>query len=551
MYKHFFKRIIDFLVSLTTLIILSPLIIVITIWLYIANKGAGAFFWQERPGKNGKAFNILKYKTMTDERDSNGNLLSDAERLTKVGSFIRSLSIDELPQLVNILKGDMSLIGPRPLLFLYLSGYTKKQARRQEVLPGITGLSQVHNRNALMLSKKFKYDVFYVDHCSLCLDLKILLKTIQKVLLKEDIGAGTQSMENIDDLEITQKSLKYGSDYNQITDYPKGKSIPSVYPHALYYANCRQAIVELVKKYNISRLWMPAFYCYEVIDYIKENADCKILFYNDSPLSHSDSKVIEQITFLKNDAVLRTNYFGLRKYRKNKNIKAIVIEDHSHSLISEWAQNSNADFCVASLRKTMPIAEGGILWSPLNRTLPDKPYKTKENEALAKERVEAMKLKSDLLAGKHKNRTYYRKLYIKTEKQFYDLPVSLISEDSMEIVKEMDIARWDKIKKRNWKALQKLIKSDKIKILKPESDMCNPFSLILKFENHSDREKVRENIIKIQCVFPSILWAIPCNTKNKEIYDLGETILSIHCDARYENDLEVLGGRIQSALNIL
>ena len=551
MYKHFFKRIIDFVVSLTAIIILSPFIIVITIWLHFANKGAGAFFLQERPGKDGKSFNIIKYKTMTDECDMNGNLLPDAERLTRAGHFVRSLSIDELPQLINVLKANMSLIGPRPLLLYYLSYYTKEQARRHEVLPGITGLAQVHSRNALMLSKKFKYDVFYADHCSLCLDIRILLKTIKKIFLKENIGeGGAQVMENVDDLGITRKLLKYGCEYNEISDYPRGKSIPSIYPHALYYANCRQAIVELVKKYNISRLWIPGFYNYEVIDYIKMNSDCKIIFYNDSPLSHSDRKNLEKKTFLKDDAILRINYFGFRKYRNNKNIKALVIEDHSHSLISEWAQKSNADFCVASLRKTMPIAEGGILWSPLNKALPEKPNKTKENETLARKRVEAMKLKSDLLIGKNKDRSYLKKLYLETEKQFSTLPCSLISEDSMDIVKIMDIAKWDKIKKRNWKTLQKSIKSDKVKILQPETDLCNPFSLILKFKNHSDREKVRENLIKRQRVFSLILWTIP-DYSAKRLYTLGECILSINCDARYKNDLEDLGKRIQSALNTI
>ena len=152
MYKHFFKRLIDFILALCVLLVIWPILLIITIWLHFANKGAGAFFTQDRPGKNGKIFKVIKYKTMTDERDAEGNLLPDVERLTKVGRFVRSTSIDELPQLINVLKGDMSLIGPRPLLVRYLPLYTPGQARRHEVRPGITGWAQVHGRNLCKLS---------------------------------------------------------------------------------------------------------------------------------------------------------------------------------------------------------------------------------------------------------------------------------------------------------------------------------------------------------------------------------------------------------------
>ena len=191
MYKHFFKRIIDFTLALVALLCLSPVFIVVTIWLHFANKGAGAFFTQERPGFHGKIFRVIKYKTMTDERDSNGDLLPDADRLTKVGRFVRSTSIDELPQLVNVLKGDMALIGPRPLLVQYLPLYNKEQARRHDVRPGITGWAQCHGRNAISWEKKFELDVWYVDHCSFINDIKVIFITIKKVLFKEDVNSET------------------------------------------------------------------------------------------------------------------------------------------------------------------------------------------------------------------------------------------------------------------------------------------------------------------------------------------------------------------------
>nr|WP_075318916.1 sugar transferase [Bacteroides togonis] len=193
MYKDGIKRVLDFCIVLSVLLIIWPILLLIIIWLHFANKGAGAFFTQERPGKNGKIFKVIKFKTMTDERDANGNLLPDAERLTRVGSFVRSTSIDELPQLINVLKGDMALIGPRPLLPQYLPLYSKEQARRHEIRPGITGWAQVNGRNAISWTKKFELDVWYVDHCSFLLDVKIIILTIKKVFVREGISSETSA----------------------------------------------------------------------------------------------------------------------------------------------------------------------------------------------------------------------------------------------------------------------------------------------------------------------------------------------------------------------
>lgn len=190
------KRLLDFLFALLALLVLWPVLLLIAIGLQVANKGAGAFFTQERPGKGGRIFRIIKFKTMTDERDGQGNLLPDAERLTKVGRLVRSLSVDELPQLLNVLKGDMAFVGPRPLLPQYLPLYSKEQARRHEVRPGITGWAQVNGRNAISWTKKFELDVWYVDHCSFWLDMKILFLTVKKVFVREGISQeGQATME--------------------------------------------------------------------------------------------------------------------------------------------------------------------------------------------------------------------------------------------------------------------------------------------------------------------------------------------------------------------
>ena len=196
MYRKYLKRWLDFVIVFCVLAVIWPILLLVTLWLHFANKGAGAFFTQERPGRNGKIFKVIKFKTMTDERDADGNLLPDAERLTPVGRFVRSTSIDELPQLINVLKGDMALIGPRPLLVKYLPLSSKEQARRHEVRPGITGWAQCHGRNSISWTEKFKLDVWYVDHCSFLLDLKIVFLTIKKVLVREGISQeGQATME--------------------------------------------------------------------------------------------------------------------------------------------------------------------------------------------------------------------------------------------------------------------------------------------------------------------------------------------------------------------
>lgn len=199
MYKHFFKRFFDFFISLVALICISPILLIVTIWLHFVNKGAGAFFFQPRPGKNAKVFNVIKYKTMTDERDKNGKLLPDAQRLTKVGKFVRSTSIDELPQLINVLKGDMSLIGPRPLYVRYLPYYTEQEQRRHEVRPGISGWAQCHGRKSITWTQKLQYDVEYVDKCSLWMDIKIIWTTVKQVLAREDVGVATSGTNDFND----------------------------------------------------------------------------------------------------------------------------------------------------------------------------------------------------------------------------------------------------------------------------------------------------------------------------------------------------------------
>jgi lipopolysaccharide/colanic/teichoic acid biosynthesis glycosyltransferase len=215
MYKNCIKRVLSFLISLVALLLIWWFLAIVAVWLHFANKGAGVFFTQERPGKDGKLFRVIKFKTMTDERAGDGKFLPDAQRLTRIGRIVRSLSIDELPQLINVFKGDMAIIGPRPLLPQYMPLYTSEQARRHEVRPGITGWAQVHGRNHCKLSEKFKLDVWYVDHCSLWLDFKIIWMTLVNVLRRSDVGEGASDMKDVDDLGFTVK-LRANNNNNKI-----------------------------------------------------------------------------------------------------------------------------------------------------------------------------------------------------------------------------------------------------------------------------------------------------------------------------------------------
>lgn len=208
MYRNYLKRWLDFVIVLSILAVIWPILLAVALWLHFANKGAGVFFTQERPGRNGQIFKVIKFKSMTDERDTDGRLLPDACRLTQAGRFVRATSIDELPQLINVLKGDMALIGPRPLLVKYLPLYSAEQARRHEVRPGITGWAQVHGRNHQKLSKKFELDVWYVDHLTFWLDVKTVFLTVKNVLKRSDVGEGAGDMALVDDLGFSERLQK-------------------------------------------------------------------------------------------------------------------------------------------------------------------------------------------------------------------------------------------------------------------------------------------------------------------------------------------------------
>lgn len=546
MYKNFVKRTLDFSIAFIALLVLFVPFAVIALWLHFANKGAGAFFTQERPGLHGKTFRVIKFKSMTDEKGLDGKPLPDAQRLTKAGKFVRGTSLDELPQLINVLKGDMSFVGPRPLLIQYMPLYSDYHLRRYEVRPGITGWAQVNGRNMAKFSQKFDNDVWYVEHCSFLTDVRILWMTVLKVLKRADVGEGEGEMGVVDDLKFSSRLVKFGSDYPALTDFKKGISLPQIHPEANYYASGRQAIEDVVKKNGWNRLWVPSYFCYESLEGLKRS-DIELTFYTDYP-GNDDEASIKAIDFREGDALLRMNYFGLRRFRDNGWIKQPVIEDHSHDLVGDWATKSNADYCIASIRKSLPISEGGILWSPKKLFLPNPPIVSSQNSVLSAMRWDAMKLKAEYLEGKNHDRMTWRNEFIKSEEMFDTLPISKISVDAWNILDEIDVQDWYDRKKHNWGKMQELATTD-VRILQPEHENANPFSLVLVFATEEMREKVRSVLIKRQTVYPAVLWTLPM-TADAKSKSISTCMLSIHCDGRYDNDLDEMIERIREGIKI-
>lgn len=311
--------------------------------------------------------------------------------------------------------------------------------------------------------------------------------------------------------------------------------------NASFYAIGRHAIQDIIGHCTWKRIWIPSYFCYEIIEAIKETG-ILIELYPDAP-GFEDDSIITQIHFEENDVLLRMNYFGLRTRRDNSKLPVSVIEDHSHDLIGDWATNSNADWCFASLRKSLPLPEGGILWSPKFLNLPPSHKSTIENDLISYTRLSAMLLKTLYLADSPIHKEVYRQLYIETEFAFSGMEISSISLTSLKLLQHLNIQEWYRKKTSNWLALS-AISNENFSILVPENiKKSNPFSLVLQFKNNAVREYFIKMLIQNQ-IYPAVLWNIPVQS-NSEIMHLGETLLSIHCDARYElSEIELLKNKL-------
>lgn len=329
---------------------------------------------------------------------------------------------------------------------------------------------------------------------------------------------------------------EFGSDFHYIPPIGGGNTLRDFFPSANYYADGRQALIDLYRSQGWQRLWVPKYFCYDVIASLKE-AGLELVFYTDYPDYHDDSKTIEAIQrkghFRPTDAILRVNYFGTRSYRDVEKLNIPVVEDHTHDLIGGWALNSHADWCIASLRKSLPVPEGGMLWSPMGLPLPKAPTVSDENEKIAAIRWEAMRLKACYLNGENVEKAAFRSGFVDTEEYFDRAEVCALDAESQKFLQSFDIRDWYKRKWENWELLRD-IKKDGVRVLRPENRGCYPFSLILVFELEDERNRVREALIERQ-VYPAILWSVPPSYYG-EISQMSGGMLSIHCDARYTKE---------------
>ena len=345
--------------------------------------------------------------------------------------------------------------------------------------------------------------------------------------------------------------IEFGSDFHNISGF-RGKSntLYDFYPKANYYADGRQALIHLYHSQGWQRLWIPEYFCYDVIASLKE-AGLNLMFYQDWPDCHADSNTFVAIQskglFLPKDAILRVNYYGTRSCRSTEKLPvAAVVEDHTHDLIGDWPKHSTADWCVASLRKTLPIPEGGMLWSPAGLKLPEAPKASEENEQIATIRRESMKLKARYLAGEAVEKAEFRKGFMETEECFNHLPVCALDMMSQQYLKNFDILDWYNQKRENWTAL-KGIEKDGVHVLALEKKDCYPFSLVLLFDGSEERDRVRKALIEHQ-IYPAVLWNVP-DTASSEAKSFSRSMLSIHCDGRYTaDDIEQLRVLVESIL---
>jgi hypothetical protein len=329
---------------------------------------------------------------------------------------------------------------------------------------------------------------------------------------------------------------EFGSDFHRCdADFrdtlarSEHKSLADFYQQARYYASGRQAIEAIIKQNKWSRIWIPAYFCYEVVEAIKATG-IKVSFYNDNPLHEGDEEEVRQLPYQDGDVLLRMNYFGLRTKRTNSGIPMPVIEDHSHDLISDWARLSDADWCIASIRKILPTAAGGILWSPQKHQLPATLQETQQCKKMAELRYEAMQMKKDYLKGSVVDKDAFRAKYIKSEDLLGNLSISGIDAESQNIAQTMNIRMWCDLKTENWLTAYELLK-DKFNVL-GTTDSRYPFSLVIVTSAANERDNLKSYLIKHQ-IYPAVLWQLPEDTQFKDALDISQRILSIHCDARY------------------
>ena len=337
---------------------------------------------------------------------------------------------------------------------------------------------------------------------------------------------------------------EFGSDFHYISNYPlKQNSLTGIFHNMLLLANGRQCIVELIRQNGWKRMWFPDFFCYEVIDSIKTLTRIEVMLYPDGPFQE-DERIIMNLPFKEGDVLLRMNYFGTRDVRTENNIPIPVIEDHTHDLLGPWALNSNADWCIVSLRKSLPLPEGGGMWSPKGHRIFDRINMSEQNEEIAQIRWKAMQTKTDYLEDIVSDKQLYRKLFLETEDWFNLSEPSMIDKKSKNYIEYFDISDWQATKRKNWQLLYHLVETE---VLIPENEKCTPFSFIILTNNTEERDLLRKRLLE-KSVYPAILWNVP-NSTTPENKDFSHRMLSIHCDGRYtEKDIRQLAIILNTSL---
>lgn len=340
--------------------------------------------------------------------------------------------------------------------------------------------------------------------------------------------------------------MEFGSDFHMITSfYSRRAHLTDIYKDIVFFASGRQTIVALIAQHQWKRIWLPVYFCYEVVDTIRQTG-IELLFYPDYPGAY-DQNIVSELPYKEGDVLLRMNYFGLRTRRSNQSLPIPVIEDHSHDLLGRWSLYSDADWCIASIRKTLPTIEGGMVWSPKQYRLECMPQATKENTQMATLRYDAMLLKAEYLAGADIDKEVFRKLYIDSEERFGHLPLSAICEQDKEYIQKFDINRWYNQKRTNLKVFEDM-KLQGCRVLHAECNTCNVFSLLLSFDDTEKRDVARKEFIKRQ-VYTSILWRIP-EKRYKTAVEQSKSILSVHVDGRYsEQEMVMLKTILEQVIN--
>lgn len=562
MYRHCFKRIIDFTLTLVGLICISPILAVLCVLVRI-KLGSPIFFKQVRITKGEKPFKMMKFRTMSDARDSEGNLLPDEDRFTKFGDFLRNSSLDELPELFNVLKGDMSLIGPRPLYPVYLPYYTPEEAHRHDVRAGITGLAQINGRNLSKWNERFAYDVKYVRELSFVNDVKILWRTFFKVASQEDIGQPSVEEEkplhlcrpvqrpellNEEDMKkfaqffATKKRQGIGSDYwiteNEV-ETAKNASLRLLPEEAIYFSSCRGALQTILKDVNVKNkvALLPAFTCHAVLEPFVQSG-FKVLPYHLNKNLTADWDAVKKLVADYNVGVLLVHsYFGFDTLKGCedtitllKQNEVIIIEDMTQRVYSGF-KATDADYHVGSLRKWLPIPDGGYLMG-LKGEQPET-----EDKDLVDVRMKAMYQKAEYMDG-NRDDDDFRYLFAESE-DIIDSRTDpfKMSEVAKNIYSATEIKNASEIRMRNFKILENGLAKFPFNIpVKIETGVEVPFLMPLLV---TERRKELQAHLAKNNIYATVIWGCPSEFKDildendKYIYN---SILCLACDQRYNED---------------